>query len=171
MIPVYFQVCLLYDPRLQRAHRIRHRQFTDARWTDETQKTETAHVWFWPGRIAQERHGHQSTRFHECYWISKLFLWSSKETTEIYSLWLEPRQTISFSSNVQELRPINDDCNARNEVSSIPEGLAKVFPQLKNITAEKVDKGARIFFPVVFSLFNIVYWIYYTRDVVYLDFK
>ncbi len=35
------------------------------------------------------------------------------------------------------------------------------------ITAEGIDRSARICFPLSFALFNIAYWIYYTRPVVY----
>ena len=40
----------------------------------------------------------------------------------------------------------------------------------RRVTAQGIDKSARIIFPAGFVLFNIVYWIIYTQHVVFSDF-
>ncbi|ELT89100.1 hypothetical protein CAPTEDRAFT_216689 [Capitella teleta] len=39
----------------------------------------------------------------------------------------------------------------------------------RNVTAQGIDKSSRIIFPSAFVLFNVVYWLIYTQEIVFTD--
>ena len=90
---------------------------------------------------------------------------SLKYDIEILS---QKNQQLGIFSHLQELRPINEENNLN--AKGPDEGtLPSMCFKHGVLSADGVDKAARIIFPSIFCLFNIIYWIYYTQPVVYVD--
>ena len=75
---------------------------------------------------------------------------------------------VRLFSPLQELRPINEENNLKMKEPN--EGaLPSMCFKHGVLSADGVDKAARVLFPSIFCLFNVIYWIYYTQPVVYVD--
>ncbi len=81
------------------------------------------------------------------------------------------QDTVSCSCVLQELRPINEDyCNNKNApdedgvAAARRRALCGAGAWSGRVSAEAVDKAARLLFPITFCLFNFIYWIYYLQS-------
>ena len=56
-----------------------------------------------------------------------------------------------FSEQTKQARPVVDDGSVSDFI-----GTSK-----KETAADNIDKASRVLFPVLFVIFNVVYWVYF----------
>lgn len=78
-----------------------------------------------------------------------------------------PQLSVQQQGNGQTNRAADDDLEMDRKIASkmvVDDGPIDEFigTSKKEATAEFIDKASRFMFPLLFIVFNLVYWIYFT---------
>jgi hypothetical protein len=74
------------------------------------------------------------------------------------------------SSNAQENHELEKHRKLLAHMTEVTRKLRRYgLAHTRNVTAKGIDRASRIIFPASFILFNVVYWIIYTQEVVFTD--